>query len=235
MAHNQEVGLSDQVALAKGESVRVLVIGVMNCSLLGMAELIATGDRYQVGTAVTTDGASALRRVRGLKPDVLVADVFTKEALEPLRELLKGMQDHRCKTALVVVSHLVDPYFAREIVRGGNVSYVHKSSAVEDLRTAIDEAAEGRQFLSSNVALELVNLSLEEESEVLSPREREVLTLVARGHTNSEIAELLFLSVRTVEAYRASLHSKLGVHRRWELFQAAVERRLLNDFKVPAL
>ena len=82
--------------------------------------------------------------------------------------------------------------------------------------------------MSPKVALDVVHLSLKEDTEILSPRELEVLTLVARGHTHSEIAELLFLSVRTIEAYRGQIHAKLGIDRRWEIYKAADDRGLLS-------
>ena len=210
------------------DQTRVLVVGSMPLSLEAISIALADGSDYMVESVQVEDASAGVRRIRGLKPDVAVLDVFGRESGEAIRELIQETDGQHAEPSIVVLSHQVDSQLAQEIVRSGKVSYVHKSSGLEELKEAVHEAVSGRQFLSSKVAIALVNRSLAQEAEVLSPREVEVLALVARGLTNSEIADTMFLSVRTVEAYRANIQSKLGISRRSQLFEAAVERGLLE-------
>jgi DNA-binding NarL/FixJ family response regulator len=213
---------------ADHSQLTVLVVGGQSVSVLGVGRLLETDPRLQVATAVTESHLDAIRKIRGLKPDVLVTDLYKESAMRHFPEVLDAIKEHSPATNVVVVTHIVEAHAARQAVRAGSLSYVLKEEGADVLMQAVSEAAAGRQYMSPKVALDVVHLSLKEETEVLSPRELEVLTLVARGHTNSEIAEILFLSVRTIEAYRGQIHSKLGVDRRWEMYKAADDRGLLD-------
>ena len=213
---------------ADHHQLTVLVVGGQSVSIQGIGRVLETDPRLQVATAVTESHLDAIRKIRGLKPDILVADLYEESAMRHFPEVLGAIAEHSPLTNVVVVTHIIDAHAARQAVRAGSLSYVLKAEGPEGLALAVAEASEGRQYMSPKIALDVVRLSLAEDQEVLSPRELEVLTLVARGHTNAEIAEILFLSVRTIEAYRSQIHSKLGVHRRWELYNAAEDRGLLH-------
>jgi two-component system response regulator NreC len=217
------------------QQLTVLVVGQQSVSVLGISRVLAADPKLVVSTAITESHLDAIRKIRGLKPDILVADIYKASAMQHFTELQEAIAEHSPATHMVVVTHIVDPQSARQAVRSGSLSYVLKAEGPDALALAVNEAAEGRPYLSPKVALDVVHLGLREDSEVLSARELEVLTLVARGHTNSEIAEILFLSVRTIEAYRGQIHSKLGVHRRWEMYKAAEDRGLLNHGPVEDL
>ncbi len=206
---------------------RVLVVGGQSVSVLGIGRVLETDARLKVSTAVTPTHLDAIRKIRGLKPDILVTDLYKASAMRHFPEVLDAIAEHSPHTKVVVVTHIADAHAARQAVRAGSLSYVLKEEGADVLMQAVNEASEGRQYMSPKVALDVVHLSLQEDTEVLSTRELEVLTLVARGHTHTEIAEMLFLSVRTVEAYRGQIHSKLGIGRRWEIYKAADDRGLL--------
>lgn len=216
---------------AVGEASRtfkVLVAGPMMVSLAAIASMLSSYEELEVLSGHAHDVEETVRKIRGHKPVVVVIDAFTRKALNHLNQIAAGIREHAPRTQALVLTHLADPHFARDVVRGGYFSYVLKSDTVANFAHALVEVGHGRQYLSQRLAHDLVNLTLSEEKEVLSNRELEVLALVAKGHTNSEIGEILHLSVRTVEAYRSQIHMKLGVDRRWELFEAARERGLLG-------
>jgi two-component system response regulator NreC len=217
------------VSLATAQQQRtVLVVGGQAVSVQGIASVLETDSLLQVATAVTPTHLDAIRKIRGLKPDILVTDLYEASAMRHFPEVLDAIAEHSPDTKVVVVTHIADAHAARQAVLAGSLSYVLKEEGAAVLMQAVEEASEGRQYMSPKVALDVVHLSLQEDAEVLSARELEVLTLVARGHTHSEIAELLFLSVRTIEAYRGQIHAKLGIDRRWEIYNAAEDRGLLS-------
>ncbi len=123
-----------------------------------------------------------------------------------------------------------NPGFAREALRAGAVGYVLKDAADEELMSAVLLAAEGRTYLNPQLGARLAAQPPESDTrpDNLSPRELEVLKLIALGHTNGEIASSLFLSVRTVESHRAHIQQKVGVTTRAELVSYARDRGLLD-------
>jgi two-component system response regulator NreC len=132
-------------------------------------------------------------------------------------------------TQVVVLTMQNDPAFAREAMRAGALGYVLKEAADAELVEAVRLAAEGRTYLHPQLGARLAAEPADEgPADDLSKRELEVLRLIALGHTNSEIAEHLFLSVRTVETHRAHIQQKLGLSTRAELVQYALEHKLLD-------
>ena len=123
-----------------------------------------------------------------------------------------------------------NPAFARAALRSGAVGYVLKDAADTELMNAVLLAAEGRTYLNPQLGARLAAQPPESDTrpDNLSPRELEVLKLIALGHTNGEIASSLFLSVRTVESHRAHIQQKVGVTTRAELVSYARDRGLLD-------
>jgi two-component system response regulator NreC len=119
-----------------------------------------------------------------------------------------------------------DPAFARKALRAGASGYVLKEAPRSELIEAVRAVARGQTYLHPDLAARAVLAG--EPAGGLTPRELEILRLIALGHTNSEIAADLFLSVRTVETHRANLQSKLGVSRRAGLVRCALERELIR-------
>jgi two-component system response regulator NreC len=118
--------------------------------------------------------------------------------------------------------------FAREALQAGVLGYILKEAASEELVKAVRMAAEGRTYLQPELGARLAAEPDAATPDDLSERELEVLRLIALGHTNNEIAEQLYLSVRTVESHRAHIQQKLGMTTRSELVRYAIERGLID-------
>jgi two-component system response regulator NreC len=177
------------------------------------------------------DVEEALAMVADLHPDVLVLDLHmpgepSLAAIPRLRELHPG-------THVIVLTAQRDPSFAAEALRLGAAGYLPKEAAEGRLLEAIRVAAGGGTYLEPQLGARLAAVAARGPRE-LSGRELEVLRLIARGLTNREIAERLFLSVRTVESHRARLQRKLELSRRSELVEYALERGLVEPSELPS-
>jgi two-component system, NarL family, response regulator NreC len=174
------------------------------------------------------DVDAARRYTLGYKPTVLVLDLNMPggSSLEAIPEIAHASPG----TSVVVLTMQEDPAFAREALRAGARGYVLKHSAGAELVQAIRAAAGGGTWLNPDLGARMAATpdgpvgALAE----LTDRELDVLRLIALGHTNNEIAEQLFLSVRTVETHRAHIQQKLGVSTRAELVRYALDNRLME-------
>ncbi|MGP0102651.1 MAG: response regulator [Solirubrobacteraceae bacterium] len=176
--------------------------------------------------AEASDLRSASSHVQGERPDVLVLDLGLPEGssidtIGQLRERVPGTQ-------IVVLTMEESPILAQRALTAGATGYVTKDRADSELPEALRAAVRGEQYLSPQVAarLEALHRSLTENA--LTPREVEVLRLIALGHTSVEIARKLHLSPRTVETHRAHIHKKLGLATRAQLVGYALRRGLLG-------
>ena len=174
------------------------------------------------------DVDAARRYTLGHKPTVLVLDLNMPggSSLEMIPKVAEVSPD----TSVVVLTMQEDPAFAREALRAGARGYVLKHAAGTELVQAIRTAASGGTWLNPDLG---ARMAAAPDGPVgaladLSDREVEVLRLIALGHTNNEIAELLCLSVRTIESHRAHIQQKLGVSTRSELVRYALEHDLID-------
>ncbi len=168
----------------------------------------------------------ARRYVRGHRPDVLVLDLnmpgeSSLDAIPALRAESPGTQ-------IVVLTMQEEPAFARRALGAGALGYVLKESADDELVHAVRAAAAGETYLTPRLGAQLASESFAVRPDDLSQREVEVLRLIALGHTNAEIAEQLFLSVRTIETHRAHIQQKLSLASRAELVRYALDRGLIH-------
>jgi two-component system response regulator NreC len=133
-------------------------------------------------------------------------------------------------TQIVILTMQTDPVFAREALQAGASGYVLKESAGDELVEAVRQVASGHTYLNPQLGAKLAAAPSEPAGlpDDLTERELEVLRLIALGHTNSEIAEQLYLSVRTVESHRAHIQQKLRRSSRAELVRYALEQGLLQ-------
>jgi len=171
------------------------------------------------------DADTAKRYVLGHKPAVLVLDLNM-----PGRPSLDAIPEIRAAspgTQIVVLTMQNEPAFARKALQAGVKGYVLKEAADTELVQAVRRAAAGETYLQPSLGARLA-AEPEAPADDLSEREREVLRLIALGHTNAEIAEQLFLSIRTVESHRAHIQQKLGLSGRSELVRYALERHLIE-------
>jgi two-component system response regulator NreC len=175
--------------------------------------------------AEAEDSDAAIRYLRGHKPDVLILDLNMPG--RPSLEAIPEMREASPQTRIVVLTMQKEPAFARQALQLGVLGYVLKEAADDELVQAVRSAAAGETYLQPALG---AKLAAEPESgpDDLSERETDVLRLIALGHTNAEIAEKLYISVRTVETHRAHIQQKLGVSSRAELVQNALSRGLVE-------
>jgi two-component system, NarL family, response regulator NreC len=171
------------------------------------------------------DVESAIRFTLGHKPRVLILDLSMPggSSLEAIPEIIKASP----KTRIVVLTMHDEPAFAREAIQAGVLGYLQKHAAGSELVKAVRAAARDETYVQPEVGAQLA-AEPSGPPDTLSQRELEVLRLIAHGHTNPEIAELLHLSVRTVETHRTHIQQKLGLSKRSELVGYALERGLLE-------
>ncbi|MEX0992864.1 MAG: response regulator transcription factor [Solirubrobacterales bacterium] len=192
----------------------------------GLRMLLDAEDGFEV-VAEAGDVDAARRYVLGHKPVVLVLDLNMPDgpSLPAIPEILEASPN----TKVVVLTMQDDPAFAREAMRAGALGYVLKEAADEELVHAVRLAAEDQTYMHPSLGARLAAEPDERSSRGdLTDREVEVLRLIALGHTNSEIAEQLFLSVRTVESHRAHIQQKLGLSTRAELVRHALDTGLIT-------
>ncbi len=178
---------------------------------------------HVVGEAGNVPGA--LRLVQARRPDVLVLDLNM-----PGPPSLAAIAELKESCAVVVLTMQSDPAFAREALQAGARAYVLKEAAGAELVTAVRTAAGGGIYLNPQLGARMAAEppASAEAPDDLSPREVDVLRLIALGHTNAEIGEQLFLSVRTVETHRSHIQRKLGRATRADLVRYALERGLIE-------
>jgi two-component system response regulator NreC len=175
--------------------------------------------------AEAEDAEGAVRYLRGHKPDVLILDLNMPG--KPSLETIPEMREASPQTSIVVLTMQQEPAFARQALQRGVLGYVLKEAAGDELVQAVRKAAAGETYLQPALG---AKLAAEPDGPVndLSERETDVLRLIALGHTNAEIAEQLYISVRTVETHRAHIQQKLGVSTRAELVRSALSRGLVE-------
>lgn len=176
------------------------------------------------------DGRELVDAARRLKPDVVATDISMPvlNGIDALRELKRVVPD----TRVVVVTMHADPHLAAEAVRAGAAGYVLKHSAGSELLQAVRDVAAGRVYITPLIARELLaNLAAVQEVDPgprLTARQRQVLQLVAEGHTMKQVAAILSVSRRTAEAHKYQIMELLDVHSTAKLVQHAIRMGLVS-------
>jgi DNA-binding NarL/FixJ family response regulator len=196
------------------------------------ALLEKAGDVYVMGEA--SNGQEAVQMTQELKPDVLIMDIMMPrmngiQAAENIRDL-------KLPTYVLILSMYADEGFVHQALQCGVKGYVLKSSVSDELIQAVRTVAGGQTFLSSPISEIIIESVMHphpsgqpgEPLSTLSPREKEVLQLIAEEYTSGEIAKLLFISEKTVEKHRAKLMEKLNVRNIAGLVRMAVKFRLVD-------
>ena len=186
--------------------------------------LDAESDFAVVGEA--GDVGEARRQVAAHRPDVLVLDLQMPG--EPTLPAIATLAEESPATRVVMLTMFNEPVFAREALRAGAAGFVLKHAADVDLVKAVRTAAAGGRYVQPELAGDLLDADEPNGDGRLTPREQEVLELLAMGHTNSQVAERLCISVRTVETHRANIQHKLGVSNRSDLVLYALENGLIG-------
>ena len=175
------------------------------------------------------DGAEARDLAIAERPDLAILDVKMPKltGLQATREIREQAPD----VAVLILSMYDDERYLFEALKAGASGYVLKRQADEDLLDAVRAVQRGEPFLTPDAQRALIKDVLErgpDQADELTPREQEVVKLVAEAHTNREIAEILHLSEKTVESHRANAMRKLGMRDRVELVRYAVRRGLIE-------
>jgi two-component system response regulator NreC len=215
------------------ESVCVLICDDHALVRSGLRRLLESEPWIEVvGEAV--DAEDALEQVGLERPDVLLLDVVMpgRSGIDALPELLAAAPG----TQVLVLSMQDDPSYVRKAFAAGASGYLLKEAADAELMQAIREVSEGRRYVHPLLGARLAAAEQAVESKPtdrLSDREHEVLHLLALGHTNQEIAKLLFISIRTAETHRARIMQKLELSTRAEIVRYALAAGELDRERQP--
>lgn len=212
-------------------AIRILIADDHGVLRAGLRALLNTEpDLEVVGEAA--DGNEALRLTSELQPDIVLMDISMPDCggIEATRWLMELQPDVR---VLILTVH-EDKGLLREAVRAGAAGYILKRAVESELINAIRAVSRGDLYVHPAVTRALLSevtsmpTANQMAIETLTPREVEVLRLIVTGHTNRQIADILTLSVRTVESHRANLMDKLNLHSRVELVRYAAKHGLFE-------
>jgi DNA-binding NarL/FixJ family response regulator len=193
----------------------------------GLRALLEQKGFNVVGEAA--DGHEATQLARELKPDVAILDLAMPviNGVNAAREILHEFPNMK----VILLTMHTEEHHVLDALQAGVAGYVVKTEAASDLTHAIDDALRGSTYLSPKVSRAIVQAYLENKglaADPLSPREREVLQLIAEGKTTKELAGILGVSVKTAEAHRTKIMSKLGTHGIAGLVRYAIRRGMIE-------
>lgn len=214
------------------EKIRLLLVDDHEIVRAGIRMLFLAEEDMEIVGEVSS-GHEALEAVRELKPDVVIMDVAMPgmSGIEATRQVKEASPD----TAVLALTMYEDEQYFFEMLNAGASGYIPKRAAPDDLVSAIRVISQGNVFLYATLAKFLMKDMAERSdststsvADELTPREREVLTYIAEGYTNREIAEALSISVKTVDRHRENIMQKLNLHNRVELVKYAIEKGLIT-------
>jgi len=211
-------------------TTRVLLVDDHELMRQGLRSILESEQDVEVvGEAVS--GRDAVALARALQPDVVVMDVAMKDlnGIEATRQIRAECP----RVQVVALSSYSDRRYVAAILEAGACGYVLKADAYDDLRRAIHAARRGKSYLSPDVAAAVIDASLKSPRpaaasalELIGPREREVLQLLAEGLSSPEIARRLHVATSTVDTHRRNIMNKLGLHSVAELTKFAIREGL---------
>jgi len=210
-------------------AIRVLIVDDHTVIRSGLRLLLDREDDIEV-VGEAGDGDDAVRAARLEKPDIVLLDVVmpNRTGLEACADVIAAS-----KGKVLMLSMQDDPSYVREAFAAGASGYMLKEAADSELIQAVREVAAGRRYvhptLGARLAQAEVDAARRTADDPLSDREREVLRLLALGHTNQEIAKRLYISIRTVETHRAHIMQKLDIGTRADLVRYALSSGLLDE------
>jgi DNA-binding NarL/FixJ family response regulator len=199
----------------------------------GIRKILEEQPGWEV-VAETGDGRQAVKEALALQPDVVILDIGMPllNGIEATRQIVRRLPS----VGLLILSMHADEAYITQALQAGARGYLLKDSADTDLIRAVGAVAAGKSFFSPAVATvmlddyvrHLADKGIVDRYDSLSEREREIFQLVAEGHSNKEIADLLSVSPATVETHRAHILQKLDVHNTAELVLYAVRRGVIS-------
>lgn len=210
------------------EKIKVLMVDDHALMRDGIRALLSLSDDMEI-IGEAADGWEALEKVQELSPDVVVMDIAmpNMDGLEATRRIKKKHP----KVKVLVLTQYDNQEYILSAIKAGTDGYVPKKAAGSELASAIRAIYRGDSFLYPSAAAALIKDYLrqvvEEPYDRLTGREREILKLIAEGHTSREIAEMLFISLKTVLGHRTKIMQKLDIHNRTELIKYAMHKGLV--------
>jgi len=212
--------------------IRVLLVddhAILRESLRALLE--QEPDMQVIGEA--EDGRAAVEQTRQLKPDVVVMDISM-----PLLNGIEATRQIKClpyKIEILVLSMHDDESYIRQALTAGAMGYILKDAVTRELIDAIRAVSRGEAVLSSAITrlviedyLRFGDIRPADNDDCLTPREREVLQLIAEGYTNKQIAEILNISIKTVQVHRTNMMKKLDLHDRGDLIKYAIQKKIIE-------
>lgn len=215
------------------QKIKVLIVDDHTLVRDGIRALLSLANDIEV-VGEAANGMEALTKVKELAPDIVLMDLAmpVMGGLEATRRIRKSYP----KTKVLVLTQYDDTDYVVPVIETGARGFVTKMSAFSELAAAIQAVYRGESYLSPSAAAALVEefqvkTGVDGEKDpyqLLTDREREVLKLLAEGHTAREIAEILVISPKTVEWHKTSLMEKLNIHNRTDLIKFAIRKRIIT-------
>ncbi|MDF2636902.1 MAG: nreC [Pelosinus sp.] len=216
------------------KKIRIIIADDHAVLRSGLKALLHCYSQFEViGEAGT--GLEAVNLVSKQQPDVLILDLSMPDMSGV--DCIKEIRSRRVACPILVLTMYDDEEFIKEVMRSGANGYVLKRSADTELMEAIKRISEGKKYLNESISQTLIDTLLRTTNEeydsddpykMLSGREREVLRYLAQGYTNTEIAEKLFISPKTVDTYRSRIMKKLNVSKKSELVNYAIRHKMMG-------
>ena len=213
-------------------TVRILIADDHELIRRGLRALLEAQKGWEV-CAEAADGRQAVEQARQTKPDVVVMDISMPElnGLEATRQIHKLISS----AEILILTMHDSEQIVREVLEAGAHGYILKSDAGRDMVAGVESLCRHKPFFTSHVARMVLNGFLktdkknkEGESDILSPRERELVQFIAEGKSNKEMADLLKISIKTVETHRTNLMRKLDLHTISDLVRYAVRNKIVD-------
>jgi two-component system response regulator NreC len=211
--------------------IRILLVDDHDLMREGVKALLEREPEFQV-VGECGDGQDAIRTALRLKPDVVLMDISLPGGLGGLEAATTILSDNP-GIKVIVLTQYEDREYIRRAIRIGAHGYLLKRSVSGQLKDAILAVQKGQRYLHPAAAEELVGMMTSGESldddeyELLTPREKQVLTLLAEGKTSREMAKYLGVSLKTAMTHREHVMAKLGLHSRAEVIKYAVRKKLI--------
>jgi DNA-binding NarL/FixJ family response regulator len=217
--------------------IRLAIVDDHDLLRAGIRAILEQDPQFKI-VGETSDGQEAIRLAASLKPDVMLMDVHLPGGLGGL-EATEAIVRDTPEVKVIVLTHYENREYIRRALRIGARGYLLKRSAASDLKDAIKAVHAGQRYLHPAVADSLVDLvtagrsveDAEDEYDRLTPRERQVFTLLAEGKTSRDISKYLSISLKTAMTHRTNVMEKLNMHTRSELIRYAVRKGVIfvND------
>lgn len=213
-------------------TIRVLLVDDHTILRQGLRRLFESEKGFEV-VGEARDGREAVERAKEINADVIVMDLAMPalNGLDATRRILKAKPEAK----ILILSMYLDDDYVTQALEAGVVGYIMKDAPAIELVTAVRNVSRGETYFTPQIPVATVErwkLAREAEGRrgpiELTPREREVLKLLAEGHTVKKVADLLRLSQKTVDAHKTNLMKKLDIHNRVELVKYAINKKLIQ-------